>query len=238
MKLIPVMDLKAGCVVRAVQGDRERYRPIVSGLCGGHEPVTVARALLDCSGADVLYLADLDALTGGERQAVVITTLLEALPDTRLWLDAAFRDRADWLALQAMLGGAASRVQPVYASEALSSGAALTEAFDAPASGILSLDTRGGEPLDAGGCWQRPDAWPGHVIVMTLDRVGSGGGPDLATLARIRRRRPDVRVVGAGGIRDKADLTRAAATGAWAWLVASALHDRRIVAVGHGVSLF
>ena len=44
MILIPVIDLMHGQVVRAVRGDRHAYRPIVSALCDGSDPVTVARA--------------------------------------------------------------------------------------------------------------------------------------------------------------------------------------------------
>ena len=38
MKLIPVIDLKAGEVVHARRGDRDNYRPIVSPLCRGSRP--------------------------------------------------------------------------------------------------------------------------------------------------------------------------------------------------------
>jgi phosphoribosylformimino-5-aminoimidazole carboxamide ribotide isomerase len=64
---------------------------------------------------------------------------------------------------------------------------------------------------------------------MTLDHVGSYAGPDLATLARLRERAPHgTQLIGAGGIRHRDDLRLAQASGAHAWLVASALHDRRL----------
>jgi len=66
---------------------------------------------------------------------------------------------------------------------------------------------------------------------MTLERVGADAGPDLETIAGLRARAPHTDLIGAGGIRDAADLDRAAASGAWAWLVASALHDGRLPAV-------
>ena len=34
-------------------------------------------------------------------------------------------------------------------------------------------------------CWPSPEHWPQRVIVMTLARVGSGEGPDLARLADV-----------------------------------------------------
>ena len=64
---------------------------------------------------------------------------------------------------------------------------------------------------------------------MTLDQVGSYAGPDLPTFERIRASAAaHTTVIGAGGIRNRADMAAAASTGATAWLVASALHDRQI----------
>ena len=88
-----------------------------------------------------------------------------------------------------------------------------------------SLDTRLERPMDPAGLWSRPALWPRTIIVMTLDRVGTAAGPDLQTLPRLRALAPDRRWVGAGGIRNRADLDAAATTGASAWLFASALHD-------------
>jgi phosphoribosylformimino-5-aminoimidazole carboxamide ribotide isomerase len=132
----------------------------------------------------------------------------------------------------AALGPAlAEAVDPVYASESLRDERALAEAFD-PADGLgrralLSLDRRDGRRLDPAGCWDRPERWPARVIVMTLERVGADMGPDLDTLAEVRRRSSATRLIGAGGVRDADDLRRAAQAGAGAWLVASALHDGR-----------
>ena len=99
---------------------------------------------------------------------------------------------------------------------------------------MLSLDRRDGQRLDPAGCWDRPALWPARVIVMTLERVGADAGPDLDTLRELQARAPEVSLIGAGGIRDGADLERARAAGAAAWLVASALHDGRLPPVRHG----
>jgi phosphoribosylformimino-5-aminoimidazole carboxamide ribotide isomerase len=44
-------------------------------------------------------------------------------------------------------------------------------------------------------------------------------------MTTLRRLSPGTTLVGAGGVRSPADLAHAAAAGAGAWLVASALHD-------------
>jgi phosphoribosylformimino-5-aminoimidazole carboxamide ribotide isomerase len=121
----------------------------------------------------------------------------------------------------------------VYGSESLRSRDELAPCFAPPSRALLSLDHRQGAPLDPAGVWDAPALWPRRVIVMTLSRVGSDGGPDLDTLALVRARAPGARLIGAGGVRHAADLAAAEAAGAQAWLVASALHDGRLPAAAH-----
>jgi phosphoribosylformimino-5-aminoimidazole carboxamide ribotide isomerase len=232
MNLIPVIDLLGGQVVRAVRGDRKNYLPIVSALCGSSEPVTVARILCAHTAARQLYLADLDALQGGAIQVAAVRQLLAALPGVELWLDAGFGQASDAQAVLEQVGPMAGRVVPVFGSESLNSRKALETCFDAgdaPASqAILSLDRRDGRRLDPAGCWDLPALWPRRVIVMTLERVGAGTGPDLQTLREVAAMSPATQLIGAGGICSEADLALARDAGASAWLVASALHDLRL----------
>jgi phosphoribosylformimino-5-aminoimidazole carboxamide ribotide isomerase len=234
MHIIPVIDLRHGTVVRAVRGERQHYRPIESALCGSAEPTGVAARLCEHCATDTLYLADLDALQGGALQAAAIAALLRARPALQLWLDAGFtgRDalRASIAALAAQ-GADPARITPVLASESWASVDELPAVLAARPQPLLSLDRRRGAALDAGGVWARPSAWPQRLVVMSLDRVGADAGPDLDALAEVRARAPDATLIGAGGIRDAADLRAAAAAGASAWLVASALHDGRIAPV-------
>ncbi len=230
MNLIPVIDLMAGQVVRAQRGQRAQYRPIVSTLCAGAEPTVVARALCEHCAARQLYVADLDALQGGAAQVSALCAILAALPDTEIWLDAGFADVAAAGALREQLGAGAARVVNVFASESLHSRQAFEACFVPPTQDILSLDRRDGTRLDAAGCWALPALWPERVIVMTLERVGADAGPDLDTLRELQSRAPKTALIGAGGIRHTADLDRARAAGAAAWLVASALHDGRLPA--------
>ncbi|MBZ8139530.1 nickel transporter [Rubrivivax gelatinosus] len=231
MRLIPVVDLMQGAAVRAERGERQAYRPLVSRLVAGHDPVAVALALCRHCASNLLYVADLDAIVDGRPQHELIAALLAALPGTELWLDAGFTDTDAATALLARLGTAAARVRPVFGSESLASATALERCFAKPGAGILSLDRRGTTRLDAAGAWERPALWPRQVIVMTLERVGSGDGPDLQTLRELQARSPGTRFIGAGGMRDAADLEHARAAGADAWLVASALHDGRLAPV-------
>ncbi len=229
-QLIPVIDLLGGQVVRAVRGDRQAYRPIVSALCGSSAPLQVARTLCAHCASAQLYVADLDALMGGAVQVAALRALLQGLPAVEeLWIDGAFADAQAAAALIDALGPEGGRVVPVFGSESLRSRAVLAAFLDGGsaigARAVLSLDRRDGQRLDAAGCWDLPALWPQRVIVMTLERVGSGAGPDLQTLRAVQAKAPQAKLVGAGGLRSPADLALASAAGAAAWLVASALHD-------------
>jgi uncharacterized protein related to proFAR isomerase len=232
LQVIPVIDVLQGRVVRAQRGERHAYRPIVSPLAAGSDPGEIARALLarcppalGCS--PLLYVADLDAIQGGAPSLAMLRGLLALDPKLTLWLDAGFRGASAARSLQSALGPGGERLRPVYGSETLADARALAELAADPHA-ILSLDCRGQQPLDPAGVWATPAAWPATLVVMTLDRVGTGQGPDLETFARLRARAPGRTWFGAGGVRDTDDLRAVAAAGAAGWLVSSALHDGRI----------
>jgi len=247
MQVIPVLDLLDGRVVRAVRGERSAYRPVQSRLAATSDPLALARALLEASGARTLYIADLGAILQRGAHASTLATLRAALPGIELWLDAGFADYASMRALFERIddaiadrndhdqhdnpaaGSELATLVPVFGSETLRDLHALHTAQRAGLAPILSLDHRAGELLAASALDRSPAWWPARVIAMTLDQVGSYAGPDLATFERLRAEAPaHTTLIGAGGIRHRDDLAAAASTGASAWLVASALHDRQI----------
>jgi len=240
MQVIPVLDLLDGHVVRAVRGERAGYLPIRSSLAATSEPLDIARALLAASGARTLYIADLGAILQQRPHVATLAALRAALPGIDIWLDAGYADYASMLALFARIDASgplapplAATLVPVFGTESLQDIHALRAAETAGFAPILSLDHRAGQLLCAPSVcespWPARSWWPRKVIAMTLDQVGSYDGPDLATFERIRAAAPaGTEVIGAGGIRNGDDMAAAARTGALAWLVASALHDRGI----------
>lgn len=224
MKIIPVIDLKSGCVVHAQRGDRDAYRPIRSPLAQGSDPVDVARGLMRLFPFDTVYLADIDSIqrTGDNRDA--IAAVGRALPGVALWVDCGLADIESFAKWQEQRFGRA-----VIGTEA-NPGAelilALRETTVAPP--VLSLDFgpegyRGPQSL-----LEDPALWPRDVIVMTLAHVGSDRGPALPELAAVIARAPTHRVFAAGGVRGAEDLAALATTGAAGVLVASSLHDGRL----------
>jgi hypothetical protein len=85
MRVVGVIDLKAGTAVHAVRGERESYRP-VSSVIGGDDgdAVALARGFRSELGLDELYVADLDAIVGdGENSARIGVLAREALSRDR-----------------------------------------------------------------------------------------------------------------------------------------------------------
>jgi phosphoribosylformimino-5-aminoimidazole carboxamide ribotide isomerase len=237
MQVIPVLDLLGGHAVRAVRGQRASSRPVQSSLCHGSAPLDVARALVAATtGTRILYVADLAAILGqgdhAEQLAALLAGLGESNPGFEIWLDAGYVDFASMRALFVRIEKNSSlrhaTLVPVFGTETLRDSRALCEAEAAGLAPVLSLDHRAGALLAEPGLAPDTSWWPTRVIVMTLDHVGSYEGPDLDTLAAVRARAGTRTLIGAGGIRHAADVSAAASSGAAAWLVASALHDRRL----------
>jgi phosphoribosylformimino-5-aminoimidazole carboxamide ribotide isomerase len=223
-EIIPVIDLRQGEVVHARMGERANYRPISSTLCQGSTPDAVVGGLLGLSAFPTLYVADLDAIEGTGDNETALRDLRRRFPGLRLWVDAGFRDPAqclDWLGRD--IGDL------VLGSETQADWQGLRRLAGSPQAHrvVLSLDFAGDRFLGPA-TDPEPALWPARVIVMTLARVGSGQGPDLARLRQIMGKYPGRRVYAAGGVRDMEDLRGLRDAGAAGVLVASALHDGRI----------
>ncbi|TGD95331.1 HisA/HisF-related TIM barrel protein [Methylobacterium nonmethylotrophicum] len=224
-EVVPVLDLRGGVVVRARAGDRARYAPIVTPLSPGSAPADVARGLLSAWPARRLYVADLDAIVDGTAPDLgSLRAIAAACPGVELWVDAGFSTQ-DGVAAFLASGPRDVVWRPVLGSESQAD-AALVRRLGCAA--VLSLDTRDGLPLGPAALHEDSSAWPPEVIVMTLARVGSGAGPDLEGLARLKARAPDTAFYAAGGLRGPEDLPALEAAGAAGVLVASAIHDGRL----------
>jgi phosphoribosylformimino-5-aminoimidazole carboxamide ribotide isomerase len=204
MRVVGVIDLQGGTAVHAVRGERERYRPL-------GDPLALARSY----GLDELYVADLDAIAGGDLQGEIIAALAR---EAQVMVDAGATDP------QRLLDLGVDRV--VVGTETLADADALVP--DA----VLSVDLRDGRTLS-------PDprlaglpaldavarlAGPREVIVLDLARVGTGAGPDVDTIAELHGAFPHLELLAGGGVRDAADLRALAGAGAAGALVATALH--------------
>jgi len=234
MRIIPVLDLKAGHVVRARAGRRQDYQPIQSRLTPSSQPQEIAEAFRAQFGFTELYVADLDAIAG-TLPALTIHVALRAL-GFRLWVDAGVRNvTAVEPLLEAGLHKVVVGLETVAGPEAL---AGICRRIDTDRV-VFSLDTNDGLALGDSRRWRQPDAWSiateaieigvRHMIVLDLAHVGGYGGTGTEDVCKqLAGTYPEVEIVTGGGIRGSVDLERLQACGVDAALVASALHDGRL----------
>ncbi len=231
MRLIGVIDLLGGRAVHAHGGVRAAYAPVrtIAGTpIDDGDAVALAHAYVDRFGLEELYVADLDAITGGMPQETIVRRL--ASIGVPLWLDAGIAsvDRAR-LALDL---GASSIIVGL---ETLSSFETLAEICAVQGSNrvAFSLDLRDGEPVGSAGGGLAPHeiaaraaaAGADAVIVLDLARVGTGRGPDVSMMVGVRQAIPGVALLAGGGVRGLNDLTRLARAGCDGALAATALHN-------------
>lgn len=233
MRVVPVLDVMHGEVVRGVGGHRDEYRPIVSPLTASSRPLDVANALAFHFGIRELYVADLDAILGEEPAWPLYAALREQ--GFRLWVDAGIRrlENAHRLAdagIDSIVAGLETVAGPAELAK-------MTEAFGERI--VFSLDLHQGEPLGERHAWQQPDAegiaaqavrlGVRRLLVLDLAHVGCGSGTGTRDLcARLCVKYPGVFISAGGGVRHRGDLEELRDCGVQAALVASALHDGRL----------
>lgn len=235
MRIIPVIDLKGGAVVRAVAGVRRRYRPVRSVLAADSRPLTVATAFRE-AGFDTVYVADLDALGGASPDWDALQQI--AARGLDIWLDAGVDGigRACQLAAYAEDQPRLSTI--ILGLESLPGPATLAECLKAIGTrrSMFSLDLRNGQPMTVCRQWRRQTARQiveasielgvKRAVLLDLAQVGTGRGLAVLDLCRqLHAAHPQVQWVAGGGVRHMQDLEELAAAGCSAALVASALHD-------------
>lgn len=237
-RLIPVLDVMNGQVVRAAGGRRSEYKPVESKLTVATHPVNVALALLGRTGATELYVADLDAICGGEAVSERVARVLRDLRGSPVafWVDVGTNDRRPPELLSAY-----DNARPVIGLETGASPAHLADAVArfGPRPVAVSVDLRAGKLLGKWADWSAAHegdalavartaigAGAQALIVLDLARVGTGTGTGTEQLLRaIRAEFPEVDLIAGGGVRTWEDVDRLGDAGATGVLVASALHD-------------
>jgi phosphoribosylformimino-5-aminoimidazole carboxamide ribotide isomerase len=238
VRVIPVLDVQAGCAVHAIGGDRAHYRPLQTRMHPTSDPLGVAGGFRDILGLRELYLADLDAIDSGVPCLSLYQTIRSL--GTELWVDAGIRDRAD---LHPLLAAGVKTL--VIGLETIQGPAALTEivAEVSPDRLVFSLDMRDGLPLIAGEVasrnWDSSDPFAlarsvigigiRRLLLLDLSRVGTTRGiGTLPLLSRLRGESPGMEITVGGGIAGPDELKTLEQAGANAVLVGTAIHDGRI----------
>lgn len=239
MRVVPVIDLKDGVVVRGVAGRREEYRPIVSQLTDDPSPGAVAQALAETFGFCDVYIADLNAIAGQSPNVAAYRAIANAIP--RLWIDAGVSDVTSFKRLSTMCGRQHIPPQLLVGLESIESPDVLQQIFASHSREkiVFSLDLKSGQPITRIGAWKDKQAAEiaqavvamgiDRMIVLDLADVGMGRGTGTLDLVRrLRTTHPRLEIIAGGGVRSVDDLHSLSDAGCSAALVASALHDGRL----------
>ena len=232
MKIIPVIDVLGGVVVHAVRGRRKDYQPLKSVLCTSVDPVDVAVSL-KAFGFGELYLADLDAITGGQPSFALFKRIADK-SSLEIMVDAGV---ANLKTAEKLLDSGVSKV--IIGTETMLNTGFVAEAVESLGSDkvIVSLDLMGNrvisgfelgklaEPLTF--LHEIEPLGVSQIIVLDLTKVGSREGTNLTFLQEVLNN-IKAKVLSGGGIRDVKDLTELKRLGVFGVLVATALHSGKI----------
>jgi phosphoribosylformimino-5-aminoimidazole carboxamide ribotide isomerase len=232
MKIIPVIDILKGVTVHAVKGRRDKYQPLKSVLLGSADPIDVAVKLKELGFIDC-YVADLDAITGGNPNFSLIKRLADK-STLELMVDAGVSSLA--MAERLFACGVSAVIIGTETLSDIKFVARVVSAFESEKI-IISLDLMGNHVLSKVelGSFANPIALlrefhnmgVSKFIVLDLVRVGSREGVNTALLSKMLR---DVKAnffVG-GGVRDIGDLQKLKDLGMSGVLIATALHSGKI----------
>jgi len=239
MRVIPVIDLMNGQVVRGVAGKRSEYRPIESRIVADAKPASVAGAFAEKFGFESVYVADLDAIVHGRPNVNAWKEISDA--GLKLWLDAGAGTPQAAIALNERLQGIATDATIIVGLESLITPACVIDIVNllGAARLVFSLDLAQSRPLVKPRMWidETPigiarwviAAGIQRLLVLDLADVGVGAGTHTLKLCReIRREFLTIELIAGGGVRGMDDLKALANAGCDAALVASALHDGRL----------
>ena len=222
---VPAIDLLGGRVVRLRQGRYDR------ATVYSDDPVAVAERLSG-AGATRLHVVDLDAARDGLRppEHGRILARIAALPGVRVQLGGGIRTKADVAA--ALETGAWRVIVGTLAAEDPATAGRLARETGRV---VAAVDCRDGSVRVRG--WEADsgadprelvrrlvEAGVRDVAVTAIDRDGTGAGPDVRLIGRLRSEVPG-ELIAAGGVYAPVDVTAAVGAGADAVVVGRALYE-------------
>lgn len=226
MVVIPAIDILGGRCVRLTQGNYNQ--PTIYA----DDPVEVA-ARFAAAGAKRVHVVDLDAARGSASNKPVIARMLE---HTEVQFQVAGGVRSAE-AVAALLEGGAQWV--VMATAAVRDPHLFERcAFQHPGRILAALDVRDNKAAVGG--WLDTDPvvlkalvgrWAdlplAGVILTSIDRDGTMAGPDIETLARVRKM-TRLQLQYSGGVTSVDDIRKVAAAHAEAVILGKALYEGKI----------
>ena len=215
MDIIPVLDILNNKVVKAIEGDRAKYKSIDSRLYNSTEPIEIIKQLSKRYVPHILYIADLDAISHDKVNHELFNKILYIFPKIDFWIDTGMN--------KINLIRKYKNYTPIFCSEN-------SKGFDLVSSKnnkyICSLDFKncflGTKPI-----YKHKRYLPDKIIIMDLLQVGSANNLNYKIAKKIiKNDKKDYYI--AGGIKKVLDIRKAKQIGAKGVLVSSILHRSKL----------
>lgn len=223
---MPAIDLLGGRVVRLHQGRYDRATVYAD------DPVAVAEELA-AAGVRRLHVVDLEAARDGVRPPAHARILerIAAIPGLRLQLGGGIRTEADVAAALdtgawRVIVGTLAAEDPEAAGGLARDTGRVVAAVDCREGSVRVrgwADDSGVDPLEL--VERLAAAGVRDVAVTAIERDGTGAGPDVGLIGRLRPAVPG-ELIAAGGVYAPVDVTAAVGAGADAVVVGRALYEQ------------
>jgi phosphoribosylformimino-5-aminoimidazole carboxamide ribotide isomerase len=239
IKIIPVIDIKDGVAVAAKKGERDKYKPLDSVICGSCDPLKVAGAYKSL-GFSMVYAADLDGILYSRPNVGLLEKINEIIP---VIADTGVKCKED-----ALLMKNSGCIGIVIGTETLHSIDSLCEIPEQDKKNnfnfnfTLSLDIKNGrllntlnpdlnefiEKIAEAGIENRID----KIIILGLSQVGTLEGPNIELCSTVMKKlgnaKINKKIIYGGGVRNISDIKRLEDAGIYAVLLGTALHFGKI----------
>lgn len=222
IEVIPVLDLMGSIAVSGKSGKREEYKPLESIFAASPDPIEIALSLKR-AGANRIYIADLDAITGQGSNIHLIQEINHIIP---VILDFGVRD------FKGFEFGLNIAWQVIVATETLKDITELKAIFEVfPKSRIVvSVDTKNGQLYSKNFNMTIEEFKevliqldPGEIILLDLTRVGTEQGINKELIKKFM----GFDIIPGGGIKPT-DIPILSSMGIKKILLGTALHQGKI----------
>jgi len=217
VKIVPVLDVMRGLVVHAVEGVREKYRPISNSIiCSSPEPRCFIDKLLDMR-FDEIYIADLDSIMCVGSNLNVIEYAVKRGFKVFADIGRNGMNRVDEEPLSFVIG-----TEYLSYPNELSYIRNRVSSLDMVEHGVRFSNTL--LPLEKTlNSYKELGCWPKTLLVINLKRVGTMRGFNIEIAEKIRELYRGRLIVG-GGIANIEEIKRLDKVGVDGVLIATTLH--------------
>ena len=224
MELIPAIDILDNIVVKAVAGERKKYKSIKSKILSSSELNHVVQSLLNEYSFKKFYIADLNAITGNKNNFKIIEAIITNYRHIDFWVDYGIKTYLDCKQFKNL------PCNLIIGSETLKNILELKKIIKNVKKNkiILSLDFKNNIFLGPPSLIKEKKLWPKKVILMSLDNIGSEKGPNIKKYKKIKCGLNNEFYL-AGGVRNNKDIILLKKKGISGVILSNALHNQKII---------